>query len=104
MAPQTLQAVYASSWASPLPLPFWLTSTAKRNSKVRLHGILDAIYLEHGRLVVQAGEDDLIWVFIDVDTRFVGVLPEALVVGQKLQIDGLLQANRLQATRVFLLH
>lgn len=103
MAPQGLQTVYASSWASPIPLPFWLTSTSKRNSKVRLHGLLDAIYLEHGRLVVQAGEDDLIWVFVDSDTRFVSVTPEALAVGQKLQVDGVLQANRLQATRVRLL-
>ena len=103
MAPRGMNTALASSFG-PLPLPFWLTSTSKPNSKVRLHGVLDAIYLEHSRLVVQAGEDDLIWVFVDKDTRFVNVTPEQLVVGQKVQVDGVLQANRLGATRLRLLH
>lgn len=102
MAPR-LHTVYASSWASELPLPFWLTSKTRSNAKVRLQGVLDAIYLEHGRLVICAGENDLIWVFVEPATRYVDVTPETLAVGQKLQVDGVLQADWLQASRVKLL-
>ncbi len=103
MAPRLLHTAFAASWASPLPLPSWLTSKTQRNSKVRLQGLVDAIYLEHHRLVVQANEEDLIWVFYDNDTRFVDVLPDGLKPGQKVQVDGVLADDRLQATNVKLL-
>ena len=76
MAPTVQTLAFAASWASPLPLPSWLTAKTQRNSKVRLQGVVDAIYLEHNRLVVQAGEEDLIWVYLDQDTRFVDVAPD----------------------------
>jgi hypothetical protein len=103
MAPRLQTIAFAASWASPLPLPSWLTAKTQRNSKVRLQGVVDAIYLEHNRLVVQVGEEDLIWVFLDADTRFVDVVPEELKSGQKVQVDGLLADDRLQATQVKLL-
>lgn len=103
MAPKSLITVLASSWASDLPLPGWLTTSAKSKSKVRLVGVLDAMYLEHSRLVVAAG-DDLIWILYDDKTRFQPHGPDRLKVGQKLQIDGVLQASRLQASRVTLLN
>ncbi|MBN9419294.1 MAG: hypothetical protein J0I12_27810 [Candidatus Eremiobacteraeota bacterium] len=103
MAPRLQTIAFAASWASPLPLPSWLTAKTQRNSKVRLQGAVDAIYLEHNRLVVQVGEEDLIWVFLDADTRFVDVVPEALKPGHKVQVDGLLADDRLQATQVKLL-
>lgn len=103
MAPRLQTIAFAASWASPLPLPSWLTAKTQRNSKVRLQGLVDAIYLEHNRLVVQVGEEDLIWVFLDADTRFIDVAPEELKSGQKVQVDGLLADDRLQATQVKLL-
>jgi len=104
MAPKLLQSTaFAASWASPLPLPSWLTSKSARNSKVRLQGVVDAIYLEHKRMVVQVGEEDLIWVFFDLETRFVDMTPEQLHTGLKVQVDGTLADDRLQATHIKLL-
>lgn len=103
MAPRLQTAAFAASWASPLPLPSWLTAKTQRNSKVRLQGMVDAVYLEHNRLVVQVGEEDLIWVFLDADTRFVDVACDGLKAGHKVQVDGLLADDRLQATQVKLL-
>jgi hypothetical protein len=104
MAPKSLSTALASSWASDLPLPNWLTSAATAGkSKVRLVGVLDAMYLEHSRLVVAAG-DDLIWVLYDDKTRFQPHGPDQLKIGQKLQVDGVLQASRLQASRITLLN
>lgn len=103
MAPKLQTTAFAASWASPLPLPSWLTAKTQRNSKVRLQGLIDAIYLEHNRLVVQVGEEDLIWVFFDADTRFVDVVADQLKAGQKVQVDGLLADDRLQATQIKLL-
>ncbi len=103
MAPKSITTVLASSWAADLPLPGWLASSATSKSKVRLVGVLDAMYLEHQRLVV-AAKDDLIWVLYDDKTRFQPQGPDQLKVGQKLQVDGVLQGSRLQATRITLLN
>lgn len=97
----TLSTVCASSWASPLSLPFWLSAGKKAGSKVRLEGTLDALYLEHSRLVLQAPSgDDLVWVMFDDSTRFVRIQPDQLRAGQKLQVDGWLQSGRLQASQI----
>jgi len=106
LATQGGQSVLASGWSVPLPLPFWLASKSKGkdNAKVRVNGLLDALYLDHNRLVLKVGEDDLIWVYLDKHTRYVAVTPEELKVGQHLQIDGLLQSDRLQASCLRLIH
>lgn len=100
MRPPPLLSASSSSFSSPLPLPFWLGSSTRQKSKVRLVGLLDALYLEHRRLVVQVGEEDLFWVCYDDSTSLGPGLPDALEVGQRLQVDGILSGGRVQATRV----
>ena len=95
-----LLSAWASSFSAPLPLPFWLGTSSKRKSKVRLVGQLDAIYLEHRRLVVLVGDSDLYWVCYDDTTIFGPGLPEQLQVGQCIQVDGSLAGTRLQATGI----
>lgn len=83
-----------------MPLPFWLGSASKRKSKVRLVGLLDAVYPEHRRLVVLVGESDLYWVCYDDATAFGAGLPDHFQIGQSLQVDGILAGTRVQASRI----
>lgn len=97
---QAITLACASSWASPLSLPFWMPALTRRSSKVRLEGKLHAVHLEHLRLALQGEDGELAWVSFDENTRFYRVEPEKLQVGSRLRVDGLLQSGRLQATEI----
>jgi hypothetical protein len=100
MKPKAMTLACASSWTSPLSLPFWLPGQSRGAGKVRLHGTLHTCYPEYGRLVLQGADQELTWVSYDERTEFLRVQPEELKLGDKLRVDGLLQAGRLQATAV----
>lgn len=104
MTREALTIACASSWASPLSLPFWMPALTRRSAKVRFEGKLHSVHLEHQRLALQDAAGELVWVSYDESTRFYGLEdPEKLVAGQALRVDGVIQAGRIQASDIRLL-
>jgi hypothetical protein len=103
MTREALTIACASSWASPLSLPFWMPALTRRSAKVRLEGKLHSLHLEHQRLAVQDSDGELVWVSYDEHTRFYQVEPEQLAPGNLLRVDGVLQSSRIQASDIRLL-
>lgn len=100
MTREALTIVCASSWASPLSLPFWMPALTRRSAKVRFEGKLHSLYLDQQRLALQDAEGELVWVSYDDTTHFFGAQPEQLAPGQLLRVDGVLQSSRIQASDI----
>jgi hypothetical protein len=100
MTREALTIACASSWASPLSLPFWMPSLTRRSAKVRFEGKLHSVYLDQQRLALHDAEGELVWVSFDEATHFYSVHPEELAPGQLLRVDGVLQSSRIQASDI----